>query len=173
MKGWTKHLLRWEVFLLAVLIGEILVFGHLNPRFLRPRVLLGSINDFTSICVVSLFVTFVLVTGGMDIQAGAIVGLASIGMGLLWKDCGLDIWTAAAIAVVAGGLCGALSGFFVAYTGVQPMVVTLGDRSFIQASPSRSRTCRRPNRTKASPAFPAPLPRFRNTASGESCRARC
>ncbi|MCD8351575.1 MAG: ABC transporter permease [Planctomycetaceae bacterium] len=126
MKGWAKYLVRWEVFLLLLLLAEILVFGHLNPRFLRPRVLLGSINDFTSICVVSLFVTFVLVTGGMDIQAGAIVGLASIGMGLLWKDCGLDIWTAAAIAIVAGGLCGMLSGFFVAYTGVQPMVVTLG-----------------------------------------------
>ncbi len=126
MKELSKHLMRWETALLLLLVAEILIFGHLNPRFLRPRVLLGSINDFTSICVISLFVTYVLITGGMDIQAGAIVGLASISMGLLWKDCGVGVWTAAGAAVVIGALCGALSGFFVAYTGVQSMVVTLG-----------------------------------------------
>lgn len=126
MKTIGKYVLRWEVFLLILLVAEIFIFGHFNPRFLRPNVLLGSINDFTSICVISLFVTFVLITGGMDIQAGAIVGLASISMGLLWKDMGVNIWLAVVAAVVIGALCGALSGFFVAYTGVQAMVVTLG-----------------------------------------------
>lgn len=121
-----KKILRWETSLLALMLVEIAVFGALNPRFLRPQVLLGSINDFMSICVVSLFVTFVLITGGMDIQAGSIVGLASISTGLLWKDLGMNIWLAALLSVIIGAACGALSGFFVAYTGVQPMVVTLG-----------------------------------------------
>ncbi|MDR1612105.1 MAG: ABC transporter permease [Planctomycetota bacterium] len=121
-----KRLLRWEAFLLVLLAAEIAVFGHLNPRFLRIPVLLGSINDFMSICVISLFVTLVLVTGGMDIQAGSIVGLASIVVGLLWKDFGVNVWAASLLALAIGAACGALSGFFVAYTGVQAMVVTLG-----------------------------------------------
>lgn len=121
-----EKLFRWEGFLVALLALEIVIFGLLNPRFLKPQVLLGSINDFMSICVISLFVTFVLITGGMDIQAGSIVGLTSICIGLMWQDAGMNIWVACTLALLIGAACGAVSGFFVAYTGVQPMVVTLG-----------------------------------------------
>ena len=79
-----------------------------------------------SICLISLFVTFVMITGGIDIQAGSIVGLTSIVIGVFWQDFGLNIWGAVLLAVAIAALCGALSGFFVAYCGVQAMVVTLG-----------------------------------------------
>lgn len=116
----------WEAALIVILILEIIIFGQLNPRFLRVNVLMGSINDFISICIISLFVTFVMITGGIDIQAGSIVGLTSITIGLLWQDMHWGIWAAIAGGLLVGLLCGLLSGFFVAYTGVQPMVVTLG-----------------------------------------------
>jgi AI-2 transport system permease protein len=119
-------MLRWELFLILLLVLEVLLFGALNPRFLRPRVLFGSINDFLSICIISLFVTFVLITGGMDIQGGSIVGLASIMTGVLWQQAGLNIWLACLCAILAGMTCGLISGFLVAYAGVQSMVVTLG-----------------------------------------------
>ncbi|MDR0597414.1 MAG: ABC transporter permease [Treponema sp.] len=124
--------LRWELFLIALLVLEVLLFGSLNPRFLRPRALFGSINDFLAICIISLFVTFVLITGGMDIQGGSIVGLASIMVGVLWQQAGLNIWLACLAAILAGMVCGLISGFFVAYAGVQSMVVTLGG-SFLYA----------------------------------------
>jgi AI-2 transport system permease protein len=121
-----KNVLRWESFMVLLLLVEILVFGMINPKFLMPRVLFGSINNFMTISVVALFVTFTLVTGGIDIQAGAIVGLTSILVGVLWNDAGLPLASAILIGLFAGILCGALSGFFVAYADVQPMVVTLG-----------------------------------------------
>ncbi len=121
-----KKVVRWESFLVLLLIAEVLIFGALNPKFLMPRVLFGSINNFMTICIVSLFVTFVLITGGIDIQSGAIVGLTSIVIGVLWNDFGVNLYVACGLGLLVGALCGALSGFFVAYTGVQPMVVTLG-----------------------------------------------
>jgi len=121
-----KKIFRWEGFLVVLIVVEVLVFGGINPKFLIPRVLLGSINNFMSICIVSLFVTFVLITGGIDIQAGSIVGLTSIVIGVLWNDAGVDIYIACLAGLSIGMVCGALSGFLVAYTGVQPMVVTLG-----------------------------------------------
>jgi AI-2 transport system permease protein len=124
--------MRWELFLVLLLVLEIVLFGYLNPRFLRPRVLFGSINDFLSICIISLFVTFVLITGGMDIQGGSIVGLASIMTGVLWQQAGMNIWLACLCALLAGLICGLISGFLVAYAGVQSMVVTLGG-SFLYA----------------------------------------
>lgn len=121
-----EKLKRWEFVLLAILLLEFVIFGAKNPKFLMPNVLLGSINDIISICIISLFVTFVMITGGIDIQVASIVGLTSIVIGVTWQDAGLNIWVACLVAVLVASLCGALSGFFVAYCGVQPMVVTLG-----------------------------------------------
>lgn len=117
---------KWEFVLSLILILEIIIFASKNSKFLMPRVLFGSMNDIISICIISLFVTFVMVTGGIDIQAGSIVGLSSIILGVAWQDGGMNIWAASLIAIAAAGLCGGLSGYFIAYCGVQPMVITLG-----------------------------------------------
>ena len=122
----------WEMALLGILVIEFIVFGTKNPKFLRPQLLFNSMNDFMSICIISLFVTFVMITGGIDIQAGSIVGLTSIIIGVTWQDYNCHIWVSTLIAVLAACACGALSGFFVAYCGVQAMVVTLGG-SFLYA----------------------------------------
>lgn len=121
-----KRLGSWESMLFLILVLEFAVFAAKNSKFLMPRVLFGSINDIISICIISLFVTFVMITGGIDIQAGSIVGLSSIILGVAWQDGGMNIWAASLTAVLAAACAGALSGFFVAYCRVQPMVVTLG-----------------------------------------------
>lgn len=115
----------WEFFLFSLLALEFIVFSLASEKFTMARMLF-SINDIISICIISLFVTFVMITGGIDIQAGSIVGLTSIVIGVTWQDMGANIWVAVAVAVVVAAFCGALSGFFVAYCRVQPMVVTLG-----------------------------------------------
>ncbi len=120
-----KSLTSWETALLAIFILEFVIFSMASSKFTLARMLL-SINDIISICIISLFVTFVMITGGIDIQAGSIVGLTSIVIGVSWQDAGLNIWVAVLLSIVIAALCGALSGFFVAYCKVQPMVVTLG-----------------------------------------------
>lgn len=120
-----KSLFSWEMVLLAIFILEFSIFSLASSKFTLARMLL-SINDIISICIISLFVTFVMITGGIDIQAGSIVGLTSIIIGVGWQDAGLNIWVSVILAVAIAALCGALSGFFVAYCKVQPMVVTLG-----------------------------------------------
>lgn len=117
---------KWEFILFLVIVLEIVIFAGKNSKFLMPRVLFGSMNDIISICIISLFVTFVMITGGIDIQAGSIVGLSSIILGVAWQDGGINIWAASLLAMAAAGVCGGVSGFFIAYCNVQPMVVTLG-----------------------------------------------
>jgi AI-2 transport system permease protein len=121
-----KVLLHWETRLVLLIILEFVVFGAMNSKFLNISRLFSSLNQFIPICIIALLVTFVMITGGIDIQAGSIVGLTSILVGVLWKDAGINIFLAGLISIAAGMLCGALSGFFIAYTAVQPMVVTLG-----------------------------------------------
>ena len=123
---WGGPNFRWNLFLLALLLAECVVFGAANAKFLSlNRVFIAAVGDLP-IWFISIFVTFVMITGGIDIQSCAIVGFTSIVIGVGWQAFGMNIWTAAALGVVVATLCGALSGFFVAYCGVQAMVVTLG-----------------------------------------------
>jgi len=124
--NWKKMIFRWEMALIIILVLEIIIFGSINHRFLKLPVLLGSINDYISICIIALFGTAVMITGGIDISGGAIVGLTSMVLGLLWQDAGLNIWVAVVLCLFTGIICGALNGFLVSYVGVQAMVVTLG-----------------------------------------------
>lgn len=126
MNNLKKYIFRWEFFLSILLIGEILFFGSLNSRIFRPNIFLGSINDFSFIMIVSIFLTFVFITGGIDIQSGSIMGLSSITFGVLWNNYGFSIPLAIFSVLILGMLCGAFSGGIIAYAGVQPMVVTLG-----------------------------------------------
>lgn len=117
---------QWNMFMVCLLVVEIAVFGALNPKFLNFSRFFTAVNGDLPIWYISIFVTFVLITGGMDIQCCSVVGLTSIIIGVSWQDFGLNIWVACVLAVICATACGALSGFFVAYCGVQPMVVTLG-----------------------------------------------
>lgn len=121
-----KFKFTWNTFLVLLLVAEVIIFGSKNQKFLNPKLIFTGVNDYIAICIISLFVTMVMITGGMDIQAYSLVGLTSIIIGVLWQDFGVHIWVAAGIAVLVCALCGALSGFFIGYCGVQPMVVTLG-----------------------------------------------
>ena len=123
---WSGPNFRWNVFLLVLLAVECTVFGAANPKFLSLTRIFTSANSDLPIWYISIFVTFVMITGGIDIQSCSIVGLTSIIIGVAWQDFGLNIWAAVLLAVMVSVGCGALSGFFVAYCRVQAMVVTLG-----------------------------------------------
>ena len=100
MKAVKKIFKHWEMFLLVFLILEFVVFGAVNPKFLRPQSIMNSIVNYISVCIIALFVTLVMITGGIDIQAASIIGLTSIIQGYLWSDLGLNIWTSVLLAIV-------------------------------------------------------------------------
>mgnify|MGYP000934989286 CR=1 FL=1 len=118
----------WNTMLIGIIVAEFVIFGIANPKFLRPQLFFTSLQDSMPIFIIATFATFVMMTGGIDIQAPAIVGLTSITIGVAWQDFGFSVWGAMGIAFILAVACGALSGFFVAYCGVQAMVVTLGGR---------------------------------------------
>lgn len=69
--------------------------------------------------------TFVIVTGGIDVSVGSIMGLTSILIGVLWMN-GIPILFAVIIALIISCLAGALNGLIIKMTDVEPLVVTLG-----------------------------------------------
>ncbi|HHY53835.1 MAG TPA: autoinducer 2 import system permease LsrD [Chloroflexi bacterium] len=120
-----KPLLRWELFLVVLLGVEMMVFGALNRRFLNLENLLYSSSDFAHIMLAALPLTLVIITGGIDISIAAVMGLASIVLGVTWQA-GVDVYTALLLALLVGVVAGTLNGLLVANTDINPLVITLG-----------------------------------------------
>ncbi|PDZ69354.1 autoinducer 2 import system permease LsrD [Bacillus cereus] len=120
-----KYLYRWEVVLIVLLLLEFILFSFINSDFLNISNLLFSTNDFLFIAIAAIPMTFVIVTGGIDVSVGSIMGLTSILIGVLWMN-GIPILLAVIIALIISCLAGALNGIIIKMTDVEPLVVTLG-----------------------------------------------
>jgi AI-2 transport system permease protein len=121
----AKRFLKWEFFLVLFLFLELLFFGEISPGFLNIDNLLYSVNDFAYICLAAIPMTFVIISGGIDVSVGAIMGLTSITTGVLWSN-GMNIWVSICAALLVAATAGLVNGVLVATTNVQPLVVTLG-----------------------------------------------
>ncbi|HDR7326247.1 autoinducer 2 import system permease LsrD [Bacillus cereus group sp. N18] len=120
-----KYVYRWEGVLIVFLLIEFILFSFLNSDFFNVSNLLFSTNDFLFIAIAAIPMTFVIVTGGIDVSVGSIMGLTSILIGVLWMS-GIPILFAVIIALIISSLAGALNGIIIKMTGVEPLVVTLG-----------------------------------------------
>ncbi|MRS08704.1 ABC transporter permease [Bacillus anthracis] len=120
-----KYVYRWEGVLIVLLLIEFILFSLINSDFLNISNLLFSTNDFLFIAIAAIPMTFVIVTGGIDVSVGSIMGLTSILIGVLWMN-GISILFAVIISLIISCLAGALNGFIIKMSDVEPLVVTLG-----------------------------------------------
>ncbi|RXJ15706.1 autoinducer 2 ABC transporter permease LsrD [Lelliottia nimipressuralis] len=117
--------LNWESALLILLVLEILLFGAINPRMLDINMLLFSTSDFICIGIVALPLTLVIISGGIDISLGSTIGLCAIALGVMMQA-GWPMTLAIPLTLMLGLLCGLFNAALIHYTGISPLVITLG-----------------------------------------------
>src|SRR5689334_4749413 len=110
--------------LLAVLISP--VAGDGSRIFLQTGNLTDILRQISLIGIISLSMTLVILTGGIDLSVGSVLAL-STSLAAMWLTRGYthSIAGAIAAAVAASTLAGAANGAVVALTGMQPFIVTL------------------------------------------------
>jgi ribose transport system permease protein len=103
------------------------------PNFLRRDNLVNVANQIAVIAILSVGMTFVILTGGIDLSVGSLIALAAVLATRLIRDAaGAEQATAAgmvaccAAAVAACALVGAFSGAMVTAFAIPPFIVTLG-----------------------------------------------
>lgn len=127
MKGIAARALRSDYLgLLVVLVLLLLVFGTLSDRFLAPRTFTTVANQVPDLAVISIGMTFVLIAGGIDLSVGSVLALAGALLGVALSEWGFSLTWAAALALVAGLLCGLLNGVISVSLSVPSFIVTLG-----------------------------------------------
>lgn len=114
-----------EGILFIILAIVIVVFASLNPNFLSARNLLNQGRLMSEVGLVALPMTFIIITAGIDLSVGSILGMCAIVLGILWKGVGLPLELAIFLALIVGSLAGLLNGLFIVRVGVPPLIMTL------------------------------------------------
>lgn len=117
-----------EAVLLGLMVALVLVALKLDPRFLSFEVQKDTISSIWEVALIAIPMTFVILTGGIDLSVGATMSLAAVGIGMAF-EAKLPFGVAAMVGLVTGTLAGALNGVFVAKVKVHPLIVTLATLS--------------------------------------------
>lgn len=116
-----------EAGIAAVIILLIAVFGVLNPLFLNPENLGSIVLSVGILMILAVGQMLVIVTRNIDLSVGSVLGLSAMVMGMVGRDLPqMPIYMQIVIAMVVGGLAGAVNGVLVAVANVPSIIATLG-----------------------------------------------
>ncbi len=123
---------REEAALAGVLGLELAIFAVAAPNFASAGNAAEIVRLGVELGVLAIASTPIVVTGGIDLSCGALLGLAAVVFGSLWRDAGWPPLLAAAGAAAVGVAGGGLNGWLIARRGLPPLMVTLGSLSLFR-----------------------------------------
>lgn len=123
---------RHETVLLFVLVIEWFYFNSVGPRFGTLDNGYDILRHSIEIGLLALAMTPIILTGGIDLSVGSLLGLCAITFGKLWRDAGLPIPVAAACTLCVGALAGGLNASLITWLRLPPLIVTLGTYSLFR-----------------------------------------
>lgn len=141
--GTAQFLARYGVLVAFVALFLVNAIWQ-GEVFLKPENLRNLLNQNAAVGIVAVGVTFVILTGGIDLSVGSLMALAAaLGLVALNRAMGAGVsegaavWLAAVVMLGSGLLLGMLNGLFIAWGRVAPFIATLvglvGFRSLVLA----------------------------------------
>ncbi len=124
--GWFTGIKELNILIALVLLCVLLAF--LSPVFFTANNLLGVARAFSLTAIAAIGQTMVIITGGIDLSAGSIIGLSSLSTGLLLVN-GWPAIPAILAGLAVGTAFGACNGLLITRLGLPPFIATLGTLS--------------------------------------------
>jgi erythritol transport system permease protein len=128
------HVLRLRAFIALAVVT--LVFSLLSPEFLTTGNLSILVKHVAINAILAIGMTFVILSGGIDLSVGSVVGFCGmvagllLSRGLVLEPLGIAVfphaWLVVVLALAAGMAIGAANGWIVSRLGVAPFIATLG-----------------------------------------------
>jgi ribose/xylose/arabinose/galactoside ABC-type transport system permease subunit len=112
--------LRWSNVL--ALLALIVAASFLSPYFLEMRNIMNVLRGASVLCIVAVGMTLVILSRGVDLSVGSILGVSGATLALLAAT---DVRLAIAAALVAGIAAGLVNGVLIAWLGLQPFIATV------------------------------------------------
>jgi rhamnose transport system permease protein len=139
--AWKSVFFRHETLLLLVLVAEWLLFYYYGTTVNRRGMTVGFgtldrqldiLRHSCEIGLLALALTPVILTAGIDLSVGSLLGLCAVVFGMLWQDAGVGLPLAAVLTLLAGALAGALNAGLITRLRLPPLIVTLGTYSLFR-----------------------------------------
>lgn len=115
------------------LVVLIAVIACLNSSFIDPSNLKNLLRQVSINALISFGMTFVILTGGIDLSVGSILALSSALMGSFIKT-GMDSIFAIVVACLIGAALGAVNGLVITYGKVAPFIATLATMTIFRGA---------------------------------------
>jgi ribose/xylose/arabinose/galactoside ABC-type transport system permease subunit len=116
----------------ATAVLAIVAYGGgaiLYPGMQDPQVFLNIFQNNAYLLISAIGMTFVILTGGIDLSVSGVVALTTVAAAALLRD-GWNAWLVILLMLVMGMALGAVMGAFIAYLKVQPFIATLAGMWF-------------------------------------------
>jgi rhamnose transport system permease protein len=130
--AWKSNLLKHEAILLAVLVAEWIFFDVIGRNFGTYDNSCDILRHSCEIGLLALAMTPIILTGGIDLSVGSLLGLCAILFGKFWRDAHLPIPVAALCTIAVGALAGGLNAGLITRLRLPPLIVTLGTFSLFR-----------------------------------------
>jgi len=121
-----KIKLQQNVIILFAMFALVLVFSLLNPSFVDKYNIISMAQSLAPYAIMSLGVTFVIATGGIDLSIGTVCIAAAVVSGKMYTTEMIPLWAVIPIMCAIGLLFGIINGLLIAKLKVPNFIATLG-----------------------------------------------
>jgi rhamnose transport system substrate-binding protein len=118
--------------LLLALVAEVSIFALVAERFFTVANAFEVMRFSVELGLLAVALTPVIVTGGIDLSVGSLMGLAAVMFGAAYRDWELPIIVAGLVALLTGAAGGAINAVFISRLALPPLIVTLGSFSLFR-----------------------------------------
>lgn len=121
-----------EWVLALVVILECMIFAMTGGNFFTTANAFEITRLAVEVGLLALAMTPIIITGGIDLSVGSMMGFAAVVLGALWRDGHVPLPAAMLVALAVGALGGALNAVMIARLRFPPLIVTLGTFSLFR-----------------------------------------
>ena len=114
-----------EGVLFFIMLVSVLFLATRTDKFLTVDNLLQQGRFMTEVGLIAIPMTYIIITGGIDLSVGSILGLTAIVLGWTWQELGFPLPLAIITGIASGTLAGFVNGLFIVRVGVPPLIMTL------------------------------------------------
>jgi ribose transport system permease protein len=124
--GFWQDIVSNQAFWITIVVILIsLVMSFISDVFISERNLFNVTRNFAFIGILALGITPVIITAGIDLSVGSIMGLSGMVLGITMTN-GAPMWLGILAGLGTALLVGLVNGTLIAYLKLSPFVVTLG-----------------------------------------------
>ena len=120
----VKNIIK-ESAVVLVLVAIIIVFSFLSPQFFKVSNFITILRQISILAIVSVGMTVVLISGGIDLSVGSIISVVSVLTAMSAVYGKMPTGVAIVIGLLLGTFMGLINGVMITMTGMPPMIGTL------------------------------------------------